>query len=111
MVVIVVFTFVFSWYPIQIILVLKSLNMYEITTSSVMTQIISHVLAYTNSCINPILYAYLSENFPKAFRKVIYFCPPPMNVQSRPGGAAAGISNDAERQNGIEDTSSLSIQE
>jgi allatostatin A receptor len=104
MVVIVVVTFAFCWCPIQIILVLKSLNMYEITTFSVMTQIISHVLAYMNSCINPILYAYLSENFRKAFRKVIYCCPPPMNVQSRAGGAASGLNNDADGRNGIEDT-------
>ncbi|KAL1394441.1 hypothetical protein pipiens_011953 [Culex pipiens pipiens] len=34
-------------------------------------QIISHVLAYTSSCINPLLYAFLSENFRKAFRKGI----------------------------------------
>jgi allatostatin A receptor len=104
MVVIVVVTFGFCWCPIQIILVLKSLNMYEITTFSVMAQIISHVLAYMNSCINPILYAYLSENFRKAFRKVIYCCPPPMNTQSRPGGAASGLNNDADGRNGIEDT-------
>jgi len=111
MVVIVVVTFAFCWCPIQIILVLKSLNMYEITTFSVMTQIISHVLAYMNSCINPILYAYLSENFRKAFRKVIYCCPPLINVQSRPSGTAAVLSNDSDRRNGIEDTSTLIIQE
>lgn len=34
-------------------------------------QIIAHVLAYMNSCVNPILYAFLSENFRKAFFKVI----------------------------------------
>lgn len=40
-----------------------------------MVQIVSHVLAYMNSCVNPILYAFLSENFRKAFRKVIYCGP------------------------------------
>lgn len=34
-------------------------------------QIVAHVLSYMNSCVNPILYAFLSENFRKAFRKVI----------------------------------------
>lgn len=54
----------------QIILVLKSLKMYGITHVTVIIQIISHVLAYTNSCVNPVLYAFLSDNFRKAFRKV-----------------------------------------
>jgi allatostatin A receptor len=103
MVVIVVVTFAFCWCPIQIILVLKSLNKYEITTFSVMAQIISHVLAYMNSCVNPILYAYLSENFRKAFRKVIYCWPPaPVNNQGRPGVSA--LNNDADGRNGAEET-------
>ena len=54
---------------------LKSIDLYEINNTSVMIQIVSHVLAYTNSCVNPILYAFLSENFRKAFRKVIYCGP------------------------------------
>jgi hypothetical protein len=53
------------------ILVLKSVDRYEITNTSVMIQIVSHVLAYMNSCVNPILYAFLSDHFRKAFRKVI----------------------------------------
>jgi allatostatin receptor len=75
LVVVVVATFAICWCPIQIILVLKSLDRYEITTFGIMIQIVSHVLAYMNSCVNPILYAYLSENFRKAFRKMIYCCP------------------------------------
>ncbi|XP_018904604.2 allatostatin-A receptor [Bemisia tabaci] len=72
MVVIVVANFAFCWFPIQVILTLKSLNMYSLSARNVILQVISHVLAYMNSCINPILYAFLSENFRKAFRKVIY---------------------------------------
>ncbi|CAH1390666.1 unnamed protein product [Nezara viridula] len=51
------------------------MDRYEITNTSIMIQIVSHVLAYMNSCVNPILYAFLSENFRKAFRKVIYCGP------------------------------------
>lgn len=54
----------------QIILVLKSLKLYGNSHITVIIQIISHVLAYTNSCVNPVLYAFLSDNFRKAFRKV-----------------------------------------
>jgi hypothetical protein len=70
MIVAVVLAFAICWLPIHIILVLKSIDVYHQTTTLVAFQIISHVLAYTNSCINPILYCFLSENFRKAFRKV-----------------------------------------
>lgn len=70
-----VVAFSICWAPIQIILVLKSLRLYETTTVTVSIQIISHVLAYLNSCLNPFLYAFLSENFRKAFRKVMWCGP------------------------------------
>ncbi|XP_046660677.1 allatostatin-A receptor-like [Homalodisca vitripennis] len=88
MVVVVVAIFAICWCPIQVILVLKSVDRYEITNTSVMVQIVSHVLAYMNSCVNPILYAFLSENFRKAFRKVIYCGPDrghlPGHINGRP---------------------------
>jgi allatostatin receptor len=71
MVIVVVAIFAVCWFPIQLILVLKSVDRYDITNTSVMVQIVSHVLAYMNSCVNPILYAFLSDHFRKAFRKVI----------------------------------------
>ncbi|XP_008556039.1 allatostatin-A receptor isoform X1 [Microplitis demolitor] len=80
LVIVVVGVFAFCWCPLQLILVAKSLNFYPLTTTSVMIQIASHVLAYMNSCVNPILYAFLSENFRKAFRKIIY-CRPRYNPQ------------------------------
>lgn len=40
------------------------------TKFDIILQIFSHVLAYATSCINPLLYAFLSDNFRKAFRKV-----------------------------------------
>jgi hypothetical protein len=72
MVCIVVVIFAVCWCPIQLVLVLKSLALFEITPLTVMIQIISHVLAYMNSCVNPFLYALISDNFRKAFRKVVY---------------------------------------
>ncbi|XP_016971787.1 allatostatin-A receptor [Drosophila rhopaloa] len=77
MVVVVVLAFAICWLPIHVILVLKALNLYGGSHSSVIIQIISHVVAYTNSCINPILYAFLSDNFRKAFRKVVWCGSPP----------------------------------
>lgn len=81
-----ILNYIFSMEPFrdfQVILVLKSINYYEITAISVVMQIVSHCLAYTNSCLNPILYAFLSENFRKAFRKVIIPWRPEVNVPGR----------------------------
>ncbi|GFU49607.1 allatostatin-A receptor [Nephila pilipes] len=71
MVVIVVVIFAVCWCPIQIVLVLKSVNSYVMTPMRLVGQITAHILAYMNSCVNPILYAFLSDNFRKAFHKVI----------------------------------------
>ncbi|CAG7725030.1 unnamed protein product [Allacma fusca] len=71
MIVVVVGVFAICWLPIQVVLLLKSIHMYDINDVTVAIQITSHVLGYMNSCVNPILYAFLSENFRKAFRKVI----------------------------------------
>ncbi|XP_029039398.1 allatostatin-A receptor-like [Osmia bicornis bicornis] len=77
LVLVVVGVFAFCWCPIQVILVTKSLNVYPLTSATIMVQIASHILAYTNSCVNPILYAFLSDSFRKAFRKIIYCRPRP----------------------------------
>ncbi|KAG1668491.1 Allatostatin-A receptor [Nymphon striatum] len=71
MVVIVVVVFAVCWMPIHLILVLKSFNLYKLSKGAIYAQIVSHTLAYANSCVNPILYAFLSENFRKSFHKVI----------------------------------------
>ena len=71
LVIIVVACFATLWLPIQTILLLKSLHIYQATTHfTVALQIVAHILAYASSCINPLLYAFLSENFRKSFRKV-----------------------------------------
>lgn len=71
LVIIVVVCFATLWLPIQTILLLKSLDMYEASSLfTISLQIFGQVLAYISSCINPFLYAFLSENFRKSFRKV-----------------------------------------
>ncbi|OXA56302.1 Allatostatin-A receptor [Folsomia candida] len=87
MVVVVVGVFAVCWLPIQVVLLLKSLKLYEITDLSVAIQITAHVLGYMNSCVNPLIYSVLSENFRKAFRKVIQcrrHAPSPHNTKPRP---------------------------
>lgn len=72
LVLIIVAAFAALWFPIQIILLLKSKGMYTSNTHlTIALQIVAHILAYASSCVNPLLYAFLSENFRKSFRKVI----------------------------------------
>ncbi|XP_043283433.1 allatostatin-A receptor-like isoform X2 [Venturia canescens] len=84
LVIIVVGVFATCWLPLQVILVTKSLDSYPLTSTTIMIQIASHVLAYTNSCVNPILYAFLCEKFRQAFRKIT-FCRPRDEIQHRLG--------------------------
>lgn len=71
LVLVVVACFALLWLPIQTILLLKSSHIFKADTHlNVALQISAHILAYTSSCINPLLYAFLSENFRKSFRKV-----------------------------------------
>lgn len=71
--------------PLQVILVTKSVDAFPFTTATIMVQIASHILSYTNSCVNPILYAFLSDNFRKAFRKIIYCRPRTADANNRLG--------------------------
>ncbi|XP_015184643.1 PREDICTED: allatostatin-A receptor isoform X2 [Polistes dominula] len=84
LVLVVVGVFAICWCPIQVILVTKSLDAYPLRSVTIIIQIVSHILAYTNSCVNPILYAFLSDNFRKAFRKIIY-CRSRQDHQQRSG--------------------------
>lgn len=71
MVLVVIVIFALSWLPIQVVLVLRSLDMFPISPFSVGIQIFSNLLSYGNSCVNPILYAFLSEPFRRGFCAVV----------------------------------------
>lgn len=71
MVLVVVIIFALSWLPIHIILIMRGMKIYPNNPVTVTIQIISHILAYSNSCVNPILYAWLSEPFRRGFWAVI----------------------------------------
>ncbi|XP_055642026.1 allatostatin-A receptor isoform X2 [Toxorhynchites rutilus septentrionalis] len=101
MVVVVVFVFAMCWCPIQVILVLKSFEAYEVTHFSIIIQIVAHVLAYTNSCINPVLYAFLSDNFRKAFRKVIWCGKPPSLIPHGPQTKTTRTGNGTSNADGL----------
>lgn len=70
-VVIVVIIFALCWLPIQIIFILQTFVLESLPLSLLVAQMISNCLAYINSCVNPILYAFLSKKFRQSFRNLL----------------------------------------
>ncbi|KAK7944316.1 hypothetical protein WMY93_000044 [Mugilogobius chulae] len=80
-VLLVVTAFTLCWMPHHIIAMWVEFGRFPLNDASFAFRIVAHCLAYGNSCVNPILYAFLSENFRKACREVFDCCslygPPP----------------------------------
>ncbi|XP_043937931.1 galanin receptor type 1-like [Protopterus annectens] len=66
----VVAVFLISWMPQHIIMIWVQFGQFPLNDGTFAFRIISHCMAYGHSCINPIIYAFLSENFRKACRQV-----------------------------------------
>uniref|UniRef100_A0A3Q4AJH1 G-protein coupled receptors family 1 profile domain-containing protein n=1 Tax=Mola mola TaxID=94237 RepID=A0A3Q4AJH1_MOLML len=74
--------FTLCWMPHHIIAMWVEFGTFPLTDASFAFRIISHCLSYSHSCVNPILYAFLSENFRQACRQVFtrrLLYPPPPN--------------------------------
>ncbi|XP_077359117.1 somatostatin receptor type 2-like isoform X2 [Festucalex cinctus] len=71
MVSIVVAVFVLCWLPFYIFNVTSVTSSIKPTSAVKSTFDFVVVLGYANSCANPILYAFLSDNFKKSFQKVL----------------------------------------
>ncbi|XP_051884664.1 galanin receptor type 1b [Pristis pectinata] len=79
-VMLVVAAFLLSWLPEHIITMWAQFGVFPLTDASLAFRIISHCMVYGNSCINPIIYAFLSENFQKSCHQVfvckfLFLCP------------------------------------
>ncbi|KAG7455146.1 hypothetical protein MATL_G00253470 [Megalops atlanticus] len=73
LVLVVVAVFVVCWTPIHIFILVKALSHVPETTAVTATYFFCVALGYTNSSLNPVLYAFLDENFKRCFRD---FCFP-----------------------------------
>ncbi|XP_007887096.1 somatostatin receptor type 2-like [Callorhinchus milii] len=71
MVSIVVVVFVFCWLPIYIINFVSLSRSFRLTRGMKGIFEFVVILSYANSCANPILYAFLSDNFKKSFQNVL----------------------------------------
>jgi len=71
LIIIVTLVYALCGLPIHIVLILKSLDLYSINDLTIGIQITAHVMFYMNPCLNPILYAGLSEHFRTEFLKIL----------------------------------------
>ncbi|XP_005659869.1 galanin receptor type 1 isoform X2 [Sus scrofa] len=69
-VLVVVVVFGVSWLPHHVIHLWAEFGVFPLTPASFLFRITAHCLAYSNSSVNPIIYAFLSENFRKAYKQV-----------------------------------------
>lgn len=69
-VLVVVVVFGISWLPHHVIHLWAEFGVFPLTPASFLFRVAAHCLAYSNSSVNPIIYAFLSENFRKAYRQV-----------------------------------------
>ncbi|KAM4689565.1 galanin receptor type 1 [Discoglossus pictus] len=69
-VLVVVVVFGISWLPHHVICLWAEFGTFPLTQASFVFRIAAHCLAYSNSSVNPIIYAFLSENFRKAYKQV-----------------------------------------
>ncbi|XP_053704673.1 nociceptin receptor isoform X2 [Synchiropus splendidus] len=92
MVLVVVAVFVVCWTPIQIMVLAQSLGF---NLSSLFTLVLMHfciALGYVNSSLNPVLYAFLDENFKRCFRE---FCnPSPFRLDTQQSGRMRSIARE-----------------
>ncbi|XP_020510412.1 delta-type opioid receptor [Labrus bergylta] len=68
LVVVVVAVFVVCWTPIHIFILVKALVSVPETTAVMAAYFFCVALGYTNSSLNPVLYAFLDENFKRCFK-------------------------------------------
>uniref|UniRef100_H3AM24 G-protein coupled receptors family 1 profile domain-containing protein n=2 Tax=Latimeria chalumnae TaxID=7897 RepID=H3AM24_LATCH len=94
-VLVVVAVFCVSWLPHHIITMWADFGWFPLTEASFAFRIASHCLAYGNSCVNPIIYAFLSENFRKAYREVFrcrFIHPLTMEENNHGGGRLDNVT-------------------
>ncbi|XP_072128196.1 somatostatin receptor type 5-like [Mobula birostris] len=71
MVVIVVAVFVFCWLPFYVMNIVNLVSTMPSEPSLVGLYFFVVLLSYTNSCANPFIYSFLSDNFKQGFRKIL----------------------------------------
>ncbi|XP_040021360.1 galanin receptor type 1 [Gasterosteus aculeatus] len=69
-VLVVVVVFCLSWLPHHVVHLWVEFGTFPLNQASFVFRVAAHCLAYSNSSVNPVIYAFLSENFRKAYKQV-----------------------------------------
>ncbi|XP_030644360.1 galanin receptor type 1 [Chanos chanos] len=67
---VVVVVFCLSWLPHHVVHLWVEFGSFPLNQASFVFRVTAHCLAYSNSSVNPIIYAFLSENFRQAYKQV-----------------------------------------
>ncbi|KTF81333.1 hypothetical protein cypCar_00026972 [Cyprinus carpio] len=70
MIIIVAVLFCLCWLPHHLVILCMWFGHFPLNHTTYVLRILSHLVAYTNSCLNPIVYALVSKHFRKGFKKV-----------------------------------------
>ncbi|XP_029546004.1 somatostatin receptor type 5-like [Salmo trutta] len=97
MVVVVVAVFVLCWLPFYVLNIVNLLILLPGEFRGLYYFVV--VLSYTNSCANPIIYGFLSDNFKRGFRKAL--CRSSRRVENHEREGATELQRPAELWRGI----------
>ncbi len=71
LVLIVVLVFAVSWLPLHVHFLISYFGKTPASRAYEIFRVLSHVLAYGNSCVNPLIYNYVSRDFRSSFRALM----------------------------------------
>ncbi|XP_006896970.1 PREDICTED: nociceptin receptor isoform X2 [Elephantulus edwardii] len=93
LVLVVVAVFVGCWTPVQVFVLVQGLGVQPGSEAAVALLRFCTALGYVNSCLNPVLYAFLDENFKACFRK--FCCSPTLRRETQVSDRVRSIAKDA----------------
>lgn len=74
MIALIILMFAICWFPIHVVnIYTKVYPEFPKTEAMFIIKVLAHTLSYTNSCLNPIIYAFLNDIFRKSFLKTFPF--------------------------------------
>lgn len=96
MLIVVVIIFVLCWTPILVINVLKAFQLIPLLNYGHMKAIVTtfHLFSYANSCVNPIIYGFMSKNFRASFKAALFKCLGYKSTIHDLGGAGAAAGTE-----------------